>query len=54
VAFTGDFKPDLMEFPPKINNNNMYPIRYMFMQKWDESKGAFEKVGETINLAGNS
>ncbi|MBN9493232.1 ABC transporter substrate-binding protein [bacterium] len=54
VAFTGDFKPDLMEFSPKINNNNMYPIRYMFMQKWDESKGAFEKVGETINLAGNS
>lgn len=54
VAFTGSFKPDLMEFPPNINNNNMYPIRYMFMQKWDEAKGAFEKVGQTVNLASGS
>jgi branched-chain amino acid transport system substrate-binding protein len=50
VAFTGNFKPDLLEVAPKISKDNMYPVQYEFIQKWDEGKKAFVKVGNTIDL----
>lgn len=50
-AFDGKFKPDLMEVAPKVTKDSMYPVQYEFIQKWNEAKGAFEKVGNTIDLS---
>lgn len=49
LAFTGDWQCSLCLAPTIITAADHRPIEVMFMQRWDEAKNAFVRVGDPIN-----
>ncbi|KAA0236924.1 hypothetical protein EDM76_07370, partial [bacterium] len=48
VAFTGDWRCSICYKPSIITKDDHKPMEVMFVQKWDESKKAFTRIGDLV------
>ncbi|KAA0238274.1 hypothetical protein EDM76_05075 [bacterium] len=50
LAFQGDWQCSICYAPTIVTGNDRRPIETMFIQRWDEAKHAFVRVGDLIDI----